>query len=205
MNKENPEELIEKLEAGAAPVIKMLKDVFSTEQGVDIRMALLFASGLAGMACHEAVKAMNGDFTYVSTGDGRRFYYGEALNAYLLEDVLSVFSLCDALCDLPQEETEALLTKIDSHIGGPELKVWDTYELEDVYRQIKNCWIGIFENITKRFCEDPSQWPVLYGIVLQNIVHASMQVGPKENIALEARGCAAILARLDEDSFAGKQ
>lgn len=201
MENRNPEELIKKLEQGAAPVIRMLQDVFKKENGVDIRMALLFASGLAGIACHEAVKAQGESFAVVSTGDGRKFYYGEAVNHYLMEDGLSVFALCDTLYELPKEETEALLAKIDSGIGGPDLKVWDTFELKDAYHQIKGCWSGIFENITKKFCEEPSEWPVLFGIVLQNIVYASMQVGPKENIALEARNCAAILARLDEDSF----
>ena len=57
----------ERLAKNAEPILEMLNDIFTTPKGVDIRMALLYSAGLAGVACHEAVKAQNGNFVEAGT------------------------------------------------------------------------------------------------------------------------------------------
>ena len=61
-NKENEEQIAKRLASNAGSVIAMLKGTLRNEQGTDLTSCLLYAAGLAGMACHEAVKASNGSF-----------------------------------------------------------------------------------------------------------------------------------------------
>ncbi len=41
----------------ASAIINMFKSVFNTSEGFDVQKAPIYASGLAGYACHQAVKA----------------------------------------------------------------------------------------------------------------------------------------------------
>ena len=54
--------------------------------------------------------------------------------------------------------------------------------------------------MTAKFCKVPNEWPVLYGIVLQNIMLEAMKVAPREEIAKMAMECAAIISKMDDDS-----
>lgn len=72
-NGENEEQIAKQLASDASKVIAMLKGTLRTEQGTDLTACLLYAAGLAGMACHEAVKASNGSFHVATVKDGRTF------------------------------------------------------------------------------------------------------------------------------------
>ena len=91
--KETDEQIAKRLAGNAGGIIEMLKHVFTTDKGLDITMPLLYAAGLAGYACHQAVKATKGSFVQVTTTDGKNYYFGDDVNKYLLENRTSVYSL----------------------------------------------------------------------------------------------------------------
>ena len=56
--------------------------------------------------------------------------------------------------------------------------------------------------MTVPFCKAPSEWPVLYGIVMQNILIESIKVGaPAEEAGRMAMECALVISRMDTDSL----
>lgn len=87
---ETEEQKLQRLSEHAGRILNMFKAFFKTPKGIDIRRALVFTAALAGHACLQAVKANNGSFAVVETEDGKRFFFGDDLNRYLLEDRLSV-------------------------------------------------------------------------------------------------------------------
>ncbi|MBQ8068004.1 MAG: hypothetical protein IJ201_06645 [Solobacterium sp.] len=200
-NGENEEQIAKQLASDAGKVIAMLKGTLRTEQGTDLTACLLYAAGLAGMACHEAVKASNGSFHVATVKDGRKFYFGDDVNRYLLEGRTSVFSFCNAVTNVTADTVRALAVSVVQRVGGEDLTIWNM-PADIVYQRIKTCWDGIHENMTVRFCKAPSEWPVLYGIVMQNILLESIKVGaPAEEAGRMAMECALVISRMDTDSL----
>ncbi len=200
-NAENDEQIAKRLASDAGSVIAMLKGTLRTERGTDLTACLLYAAGLAGMACHEAVKASNGSFHVAAVKDGRKYYFGDDVNRYLLESWTSVFSFCNAVTGVTADTVRALAVSVVQRVGGEDLTIWNM-PADIVYQRIKACWDGIHENMTARFCRAPSEWPVFYGIVMQNILLESIKVGaPAEEAGRMAMECALIISRMDTDSL----
>ena len=136
---------------------------------------LKLASALAGYACHQAVKANGEQFVNVETEDGLEFYFGNALNYYLLTSKYSVISFMKGFYANKVENPDELdidtpIKASASNVGNKDYLIWGKHVPGMVYGQTKECWEGIYKNITLRYCKNPSEWPVLYGIVLQNIM-----------------------------------
>lgn len=200
-NGENEEQIAKQLASDAGKVIAMLKGTLRTEQGTDLTACLLYAAGLAGMACHEAVKASNGSFHVATVKDGRNCYFGDDVNRYLLEGRTSVFSFCNAVTDVTADTVRALAVSVVQRVGGEDLTVWNM-PADIVYQRIKACWDGIHANMTVPFCKSPSEWPVLYGIVMQNILFEAIKAkAPAEEAGRMAMECALIISRMDTDSL----
>ncbi|MCH5282013.1 MAG: hypothetical protein J1E61_11165 [Lachnospiraceae bacterium] len=197
---------INQLSKSASAIINMFKGVFNTPKGFDIQKALLYASGLAGYACHQAVKANNESFVVVGTVDNKKFYMGDALNKYLLEDKYSVLSFCNGFFDNFAKgefrpDPIEIVKKEVAVIGDNNYKIWNIYQPKDVYCEIRNCWEGIYDNMTAVYCQSPQEWPVLFAIVLQNIMITASEAIPAPvlyNMALE---CAIYVSKMDSDSI----
>ncbi len=197
---------INRLSNKATAIINMFKSVFNTSKGFDIQKALIYASGLAGYACHQTVKANNETFVVIGTSDNRKFYMGDALNKYLLEDKYSVLAFCNGFFDnfskgeSRPDAIEIVKAEITA-IGDDNYKIWNIYQPKDVYCEIKNCWDGIYNNMTAVYCQSPQEWPILFAIVLQNIMVIALGAIPAPilyNMVLE---CAIYISKMDSDSF----
>ena len=201
MFQESEEKMIKRLSGHAGNIIDMLKAVFKTPRGSDIRMVLIFASGLAGCACHEAVIKEKGCFAIVSTKNGKRFYFGDDVNKYLLESRLSVVGSCQAVTDVTQEEVMEIVSSFAENVGNSDLAICG-FQIGMLYKQIKQCWDGIFNNMTNAYCKSPSEWPVLYGIVTQEVLRQAMSVGaPSKEAGKMAIECAVAISKMDKDSI----
>lgn len=197
---------IERLSKNASAIINMFKSVFNTPRGFDVRKALLYASGLAGYACHQTVKANHEPFVVAETTDHKKFYMGDAINKYLLEDQYSVLSFCNGFFDnFAKGETRPdaieIIKKEVSVIGDKNYKIWDIYQPNDVYSEIKDCWDGIYHNMTAEYCQSPQEWPVLFAIVLQNIMIIASQAVPAPVLYSMALECAIYISKMDLDSI----
>lgn len=198
---ETEQEILDRLCGEAGHLIEMFRHYFSTPQGVDLRRALVFTAALAGHACHRAVKAENGTFAVVTDRDGKNYYFGDDLNRYLLENSMSVAGFCTAVTGLTREDVLAAVAGCANAVGSEDHTVCG-YDPGVLYREVSDCWDGIFDNMTARYCKTPSEWPVLYGIVLQNFLMTALDAGaPEEEAGRIALVSAVYMSKLDRDSF----
>ncbi len=197
---------LNRLSRNASAIIKMFQNVFNTPQGFDLQKAMLYAAGLAGYACHKAVIANGEKFDVIGTENGKVYYMGDALRRYTLEGERSVLNFCDGFfehfakgeqCPDPHE----IVRNATAVLGDPNYRIWGRYTPENAYELVKECWDGIYENMTKPYCENPSEWPVLYAIVLQNIMVMGLQVLPAAKLYTMAMECVLYVSKMDDNSL----
>ena len=75
----------------------------------------------------------------------------------------------------------------------------ESYFPDPLYKEMKACWEGIFENMTARICTSSRQWPVLFGVVLQNIL-LHMGGDPRHN-CYNALSTAIYISKMDDRSL----
>ena len=199
--KESEEKIVKRLCQDAGHIIEMLKHVFTTDKGLDIRKALIFSSSLAGYACHQAVIGENKCFVIVETKDRKKFYFGDDVNKYLLENKNSVIGLCNAIVNPSNEDILKMVSDFAKNVGGEDMTVGGL-EPQNIFNEVKQCWDGIYENMTSKYCKSPSEYPILFGIVLQNMLIIALKAGaPKDEAGKIAMGCAIAVSKMDTDSF----
>ena len=199
--KETDEQIIKRLAKNAGNMFSMFKAYFNTSRGVDATKALIFTSALAGYACHQAVIAENGSFVEVTTKDNKKFYFGDDVNKYLLESKISVVAFITAVTDVPAETVEQIVKDFAGSVGEENYTICG-YNPKSLYTEVESCWNGIYENMTSKYCKSPSEWPVILGIVVQNILIMSLNAGaPKDEAGEIAIKCAVAMSKMGSDSF----
>ena len=113
--KENDEQKLKRISKNAGNVVQMFNAYFKTPKGIDATQELVFVAAVAGHACHRAVIAQHGKVAEVTTKDGRKFYFGDDLNKYLLEDKFSVASFCMAVTDYPMDKVIEIVSSFANH------------------------------------------------------------------------------------------
>ena len=198
--KETDEQILKRISANAGNAVNMFKAYFNTPKGLDARMALIFTSALAGFSCHKAVEANHEKFMRVTTDSGKNYYFGDDLNRYLLESSLNVIGFITAVTGIGKEDVLTIVSDFANNVGS-DFKVCG-FEPKELYDQVSECWDGIFDNMTSRYCKSPSEWPILFGIVVQNILMTAIGAGaPKDEAGKIAVECAVAVSKMDKDSF----
>ena len=198
---ETEEQIVKRLCSQAGHIIAMFRDVFNSPAGFDSRKAVIFTSSLAGFACHQAVKANREKVELVELRDGRKYYFGDSVNKYLLENSLSTVSLIAAVTDISTDEIREIVCKCANAVGDDRYTLGG-YKPQLIYNETKDCWNGIFDNMTAKYCKMPSEWPILFGIVAQNIAQMAIDGGvPKGKIGKLAAEVMIYVSKLDDDSF----
>ena len=199
-NEEAHEAKMNRLCEKASGIVVMLLNDFRNPQGIDIKLSLLFAAGLAGYACHQAVKAEGGSFQIAEGSNGKKYYYGEDINKYLFENDTSIYSFCSALGGIDQAKLVSMVERIVGGLQDTKITIWNL-TAESVYKNIREFWEKNFDSMIFAGCEEPAEWPVLMGIVLQNIMIEAGKVAPKEEVARLAMECVISISTMDEDSI----
>ena len=198
---ESEQKKLDRLAKGADRVAAMLMGTLQGPQGLDLKLPLLYVSGLAGYAGRQAVKTLGGQVAVISTKDGKKYYYGDTVNKYLLEDRLSVLAFVNAACNLKEEQVAGIAVETTNSLGTDRLNIWNMTP-ESVYTKIKDCWDGIFDTMTTRFCKDASEWPMLFGLATQMIIRKAIEAGAgAEEAGLMAMQCAYVISKMDDDSL----
>ena len=158
---------VERLVKNAGCIVEMFERVCT-----DKMERLKLVSALVGYASHQAIIANGEEFIQIGTEDGAIFYFGDAVNYYLLEGPYNLLCFLKGYYENEVKETKDLdirttIRKAAISVGNCNYLIWEKYSPESVYKTTKECWNGIYEHLTGRICRNPSEWPVLYGIVLQ--------------------------------------
>ena len=198
---ESEDQVVNRLAKNAGNMVAMFKHTFTTPKGIDATQALIFTASLAGHACRQAVIAEHGKFMEVTCDDGRKFYFGDDLNYYLLESQTSVVGFINAVTGIPVDTVKAIVRKFAESIGEEHFTVCG-YDPKKLYEDVSQCWDGIFENMTSKYCKEPSEWPILFSIVVQNILMMSLNAGaPVNDAAKIAVECAVAVSKMSGESF----
>lgn len=194
-------EMLDRLCSHAGNTIAMLKGVLSGPKGTDMYIVTIYAAGLAGIACHEAVKALGKPQVVVETKDGKKYFMGDEVNKYLHENKYSVTGLIRTITETSEDKLLAIITKQSQTIGSDTFVINGNMDPKDLYKNIKSCWDGIFNNMTAVYCKSPDEWPIFFGIVLQNVIKESLAYAPKEAIFNTAADIACALSKMDAESI----
>lgn len=198
---ESEDQVVKRLAKHAGNMVEMFKATFTTPKGIDATQALIFTSSLAGHACRQAVIAEHGKFMEVTCDDGRKFYFGDDLNYYLLESRTSVVGFISVVTGIDPDTVRSIVERFASGIGEENFTVCG-YDPKKLYEDVSQCWDGIFENMTSKYCKNPSEWPILFSIVVQNILVMSLKAGaPVNDVAKIAVECAVAVSKMSEESF----
>ena len=114
---------------------------------------------------------------------------------------LSVLSFVNAVSNLKEEQVAGIAVEITNSLGSDRFNIWGMTP-ESVYPKIKECWDGIYNNMTANYCKDPSEWPMLFGITTQMIILKAIEAGAgAEEAGLMAMQCAYVISKMDDDSL----
>lgn len=170
--------------------------VFNTLKEPDGRLnvdnLLLWMSGLAGLSCQmtvwENVKEKRlpeeKGLYVIDTEIGQKYYMGDALNYYLLENRYSVYSLVAGIYHSwePSKEIPELKNYVVNsvnNLGNEKYRIWGYVNPTEMTGPYKSAWDS-FEKKTRRYCADSSEWPILYGMALQMAMNDAIQAISKE-------------------------
>ncbi|MFL6657174.1 MAG: hypothetical protein ACJ8GW_03810 [Massilia sp.] len=179
---------------GSKEICERMLHALQNERGVHIESMLCAAGALAGYACqaalrHEAAAQGLGDkdvFTIVEAG-GATYYVSDHLNLPLADSAYSVWSLSAAAAKnigcktLPH--LNALLAYVAETVGTPQFGLLRVPEAHRPSRTplafVQLMWHH-FDPVVQRLCPDPMEWPILYSLVIQQVMeYAKTIIAPE--------------------------
>jgi hypothetical protein len=173
---------------GAREVFQHLLKGLASEKGVHAESLLAALGALAGYACQvsarqQASKAPAGTdsgLMRVQTQDGRTYYFGDALNKPLAESKYSVWSLaaaaaqdagCNPLPDLHEMFKHVAESLGSPAFGAPRLPAGSSL-MQPPEQMLRQLWKPLVAEVAA-YCPDPQEWPVLFGLAIQQAIGAA--------------------------------
>jgi len=184
---------------GAKEVYRRVSEAVTVE-GEPHDASLLCALGaLAGYACQASLRmqainrgeAADAAFMVIATQDGKRYFYGEQLNWLLAEARYSVWSVAagaarHAGCtELPDIGT--IFKRVAQEVGSNRFGV-PCLPRECAARRLPVDYLQwlwpVTEPVARLFCHEPEEWPLLFGLAVQEAIYAVQQRGADPGLAL---------------------
>lgn len=166
-------------------VLGLVMEALKDQRGIHLESLFCALGALAGRACQESVRARalaegksaDALFDVVTTRDGQKFYFGDALNQPLAEDRVSLWSLMagaaahDGAKDLPDlgeifaYSARALGT---AQFGVPRLPPEHPVQGQplDYSRKL---WPAV-RPVVAEYAGEPRMWPVAIGLACQELM-----------------------------------
>ena len=176
---------------GAKEVYHRLVKGLQNDRGVHIESLLAVLGSLAGYACQASLReravaqgtAATSLFHVVETRDGSKFFFGDALNAPLAGAQYSVWGLAAGaaqqlgVTEFP--DLDALFQHTASTLGSAEFgipRLPEGHAIGDLpINYLKAIWPKLLPTV-QLFCTDPAQWPILYGLAIQETINMGKEV-----------------------------
>jgi hypothetical protein len=153
---------------------------------VHIETLLCALGSLAGYSCQASVRELlvrqGGEpeekvFLIANGKDGKRYFFGDALNKPLAESRYSVWSLAAGVathlgCQQPVKVRE-IFAHVAATVGGPEFGIPRIPEghrpVDPPSNWVKYAWPKALATV-QGHCESPSEWPAAFGIAIQEVM-----------------------------------
>lgn len=176
---------------GSKEINHRLINAMKSEKGVHVESILCALGALAGYACQANLRAQaleNGmpetaAFIVIVTADGKKYFFGDPLNQVLAESQYSVWSLaagaaqhngCSSLPDILE-----IFEHVTKAVGNVEFgipRIPEGHQPGDTpINYLKVLWPNLLPTI-KQFCQKPSEWPILLGFAVQEVINMSKGV-----------------------------
>jgi hypothetical protein len=166
-------------------VLGLVMAALRDARGIHLESLYCALGALAGRACQDSVraralaegKAADAHFTVATTADGRRYFFGDALNQPLAEDRLSIWSLVagaaahDGARQLPR--LEDLFEHTAAALGGESFGVPRLPQTHPVHANpldyADRLWPQV-RPVLAEFAGEPRLWPVAMGLAIQELM-----------------------------------
>jgi hypothetical protein len=194
---------------GGKEVCQRLIEAMKDAKGVHVESLLSLLGSLAGFSCQMSIRTENpaaGDSAFVVVGgaDGRNSFFGDRLNQPLAESQYSVWGLtagkaqglgCTELPDLNEIFSYVATTVGGDRFGIPRIP--DGHRPGDLpLNYLKAFWPGIMPIVSK-FCARPPEWPILFGIAIQEIMTMGKDVIDPKLATIIVMECAVPMSKID--------
>jgi hypothetical protein len=178
------------IKKGGKEIASKLFAAMSTDNGIHLESLLSALGALAGYACQmsvrEAFVVQQGRpekevFIVVnSKQNGVTYYFGDLLNKPLAESRYSVWSLASGAAQKLGLQQLIDLHEIFKHVtdtlGSAEFGVPRTaaaHQAKEIpVNYVSFLWPKLFP-LAQNFCKSPNDWPVVFGVAIQEILYAS--------------------------------
>ncbi|MCE0496517.1 MAG: hypothetical protein LV481_01035 [Methylacidiphilales bacterium] len=196
---------------GAKEISGRLMNGLKSEKGVHLESYLTVLGALAGFSCQMSVRVQAGTgpiaWAVAHGKDGKDYYLGDALNKPLAEDNHSIWSLTagavQSLGDLPPDVGE-IFKHVAATIGSAEFgipRIPAKYRPGDLpINYLKVIWPKIFP-VVRVICEEPTEWPILFGIAIQQAITMGKDVIEPVSAAKIVMECAIPMSKVDLPEF----
>jgi hypothetical protein len=172
---------------GSREIYQRLLDGMKTDRGVHIESLLCALGALAGYSCQASIRAQavakgmleTSAFHMVTVKDGRHFYFGDPLNNALAGVKYSIWNLAGgaaqnagakSLPDINDIFQYTVQVLGEDAYGIP--RVPDKHRPADKpFNYLRLFWPRLFTTV-KLFCPNPVEWPILYGLAIQEAINA---------------------------------
>jgi hypothetical protein len=176
---------------GAKEVYQRLLEGMKTEKGVQIESILCALGSLAGYSCQASLRAqamekgipVNSIFVIMNTTNGKQYYFGDPLNSYLIGNEHSIWALaagaaqhngCKEFPDI-NEIAEYNVQVLGSDKFGI-LRVPENHKPQDIpINYVTSLWPALLPTV-KLFCQKHSEWPILFGLAIQEAIYAGKTI-----------------------------
>lgn len=176
---------------GSKEVNQRLINAMKNEKGVHVESLLSALGALAGYSCQANLRAQalakgmpeTAAFTVIDTADGKKYFFGDPLNQALAESQYSVWGLaagaaqhngCSSLPDISEMFAHVSKTVGSDEFGIPRIP--EGHQPGDTpINYVRIFWPNLLPTI-KKFCQKPSEWPILFGLAAQEIMDMSKGV-----------------------------
>ena len=195
----------------AAQLSRWLMQCANSERGVHVETMTAMLGSLAGMACQIAARhaLLDGPrdwgtpWAVAAGADGASYFFGDAINHFLLEDRLSFWSLAaGAVAALGEEVPDVIpvVRHVSATVGSeafgriryPEGTSADGAPAD----YVRHLFPDVQENFT-RLGLDPTEWPVAFGLAAQEFLRMAKAVVAPPAALLVLMECAIVMAKVD--------
>ncbi len=178
---------------GGKAVHERVLRALRSERGVHVESLLTGVGALAGYACQASVRAVavarglpETALLLTVEANGRRFFFGDALNAPLAESMQSVWAFgawavqeagCTSLPDVNEIFAHVSRTIGSADFGKPRVPAGHAPQ-DSPLTFVVALWARMLPMV-KKFCPDPQRWPMLFGVaVFSAITSAREELDP---------------------------
>lgn len=170
---------------GSREVTHRLVSGMKNKHGVHTESLLCALGSLAGYSCQAALRAQavagglpeTAFLTSVGMNDGKTYFLGEHLNKPLAESQYSIWGLagggarqagCTNFPDLSELFKHTIAAMGTEAFGVPRVpEKHKPYDLPINY--VRDLW-PVLKPVITDFCPNPEQWPVLFGLSIQEVI-----------------------------------